>query len=100
MTAPEVDTAAVESHFTYLTNHSDRMRYATLRRKGLPCGSGATEGACKSVVKMRTKGSGQRWHEDGLSAALTLRALYLSERLPTMWPYIAAEYSADVQAAA
>jgi hypothetical protein len=25
---------------------------------------------------------------------------YLSERLPTMWPYMAAEYSADVRAAA
>lgn len=50
------------------------MRYATLRQQGLPCGSRATEGACKSVVKMRTKGSGQRWHEDGVTAALTLRA--------------------------
>ena len=100
MTAPGIDTAAVEPHFTYLTNHQDRMRYATLRQQGLPCGSGATEGACKSVVKMRTKGSGQRWHEDGVTAALTLRAAYLSERLPTMWPYIMADYSADVQAAA
>lgn len=100
MTAPGVDTAAVEPHFTYLVNHHDRMRYATLRTKGLPCGSGATEGACKSVVTMRTKRSGQRWHEDGVTAALTLRAIYLSERLPTMWPYIAADYSADVQAAA
>ena len=74
--------------------------YATLRAKGLPCGSGATEGACTSVVTMRAKGSGQRWHEDGVIAALTLRAIHLSERLPTMWPYLAAEYSADVQAAA
>jgi hypothetical protein len=100
MTAPGVDTAVVEPHFTYLTNHQDRMRYATLRRTGLPCGSGATEGACKSVVAMRAKGSGQRWHEDGVTAALTLRSVYLSERLPTMWPHIAADYSADVQAAA
>jgi hypothetical protein len=61
---------------------------------------GATEGACKSVVMMRTKGSGQRWHEDGVSAALTLRAVYLSERLPTLWSHLAADYSADVQAAA
>jgi hypothetical protein len=100
MTAPGVDTAAVEPHFTYVVNQQDRMRYATLREKGLPCGSGATEGACKSVVTMRTKRSGQRWHEDGVTAALTLRGIYLSERLPTMWPYIAAEYSADVQPAA
>jgi hypothetical protein len=100
MTAPGVDTAAIEPHFTYLTNQQDRMRYATLRTKGLPCGSGATEGACKSVVKMRAKGSGQRWHEDGITAVLTLRAAYLSDRLPTMWPYMAADYSADIQAVA
>jgi hypothetical protein len=100
MAAPGVDTAAVEPHFTYLVNQKDRMRYATIRAKGLPCGSGVTEGACKSVVAMRTKRSGQRWHEDGVTAALTLRAIYLSERLATMWPYIAAEYSADIQAAA
>jgi hypothetical protein len=100
MTAPGVDTAAIEPHFTSLTNHQSRMRYATLRRRGLPCGSGATEGACKSVVTMRAKGSGQRWHDVGLTAALTLRAIYLSERLPTMWPHVAADYSAEIQAAA
>lgn len=92
--------ATLEAHWTHLLNHNTRMRYATLRRAGLPCGSGATEGACKSVVAMRAKGSGQRWHEDGVTAALTLRALYLSDRLPTLWPHFAAEYSADVQAAA
>jgi hypothetical protein len=100
MSAPGVDTTAVDPHFTYLTNNQDRMRYATLRTQGLPVGSGVTEGACQSVVAKRAKGSGQRWHEDGISAALTLRSVYLSERLPTMWPHIAADYSADVQAAA
>jgi len=99
MTAPDVDTAAVEPHFTYLTNNQGRMRYATMRAKGLPCGSGATEGACKSVVTTRAKGSGQRWHDDGITAALTLRSIYRSERLPTMWPHLAAEYTAQVQAA-
>lgn len=92
--------ATLETHWTYLLNNNDRMRYATLRRLGLPCGSGATEGACKSVVMIRAKGCGQRWHEDGVTAALTLRALYLSERLPTLWPHFATDYSADVQAAA
>ena len=78
----------------------DRMRYATLRRVGLPCGSGATEGACKSVVTMRAKGSGQRWHDDGVTAAPTPARIYLSERLPTPWSHFATECSADVQAAA
>ena len=90
----------LEAHWTYLVKNNDRMRYATLRRAGLPSGSGATEGACKSVVTMRTKRSGQRWHDEGVSAALSLRAIYLSDRLPTLWSHFAAEYSADVQAAA
>jgi hypothetical protein len=90
----------LEAHWTYLVKNNDRMRYATLRRVGLPCGSGATEGACKSVVTMRAKGSGQRWHDDGVTAALNLRAVYLSERLPTLWPHFAAEHSAVVQPAA
>lgn len=92
--------STLEAHWTYVVKNNDRMRYATLRRAGLPCGSGATEGACKSVVTMRTKRSGQRWHADGVTAALSLRAIYLSERLPTLWSHFAAEYSADVQAAA
>jgi hypothetical protein len=94
------DLRTLETHWTYLLNNNDRMRYTTLRRVGLPCGSGATEGACKSVVTSRTKGCGQRWHADGITAALTLRAVYLSERLPTLWVHFAADYSADVQAAA
>jgi hypothetical protein len=94
------DAKKLEEHWTFLFNNNDRMRYATLRRVGLPCGSGATEGACKSVVMIRAKGCGQRWHEDGVGAALTLRAVYMSERLPTLWPHFAAEYSSEVKAAA
>lgn len=94
------DLTTLEQHWTYLLNHNDRMRYATLRRVGLPCGSGATEGACKSVVMIRAKGCGQRWPEAGVAAVLTLRSIYLSERLPTLWPHVAADYTADMQAAA
>jgi hypothetical protein len=101
LTSQEDDARrTLEAHWTFLLNNNDRMRYATVRRAGLPCGSGATEGACKSVVMIRAKGCGQRWHEDGITAVLTLRAAYLSDRLPTLWPHFAADYSADVQAAA
>lgn len=94
------DLATLERHWTFLCNNNDRMRYATLRAKGLPCGSGATEGACKSVVMIRAKACGQRWHHEGVSAVLTLRAAYLSERLPAMWKYFADDYTAEIQAAA
>ena len=66
----------------YLKNNKDRMRYAKAISAGLPIGSGATEGACKSIVKMRACRSGQRWHTEGLDNVLTLRALSQSDRLP------------------
>lgn len=94
------ELATLEAHWTFLCNNHDRLRYATFRAKGLPCGSGATEGACKSVIMIRAKGCGQRWHHEGVSAVLTLRAAYLSERLPTMWPHFADDYFAEIQAAA
>jgi len=90
----------LEAHWTFLFNNNDRMRYVKLREAGLPCGSGATEGACKSVVMIRAKGCGQRWHEEGVDAALTLRAVYMSERLPTLWSHFAREYVAELKAAA
>lgn len=91
--------AVLQEHWTYLQNNNDRMRYATLIQAGLPCGSGATEGSCKSVVMIRAKGCGQRWHEDGVSAVLMLRATYMSERLPMFWEHFAADYVAKIEAA-
>jgi hypothetical protein len=52
---------AIEPHLTYLENNASRMRYVHLIERGLPVGSGVTEGACKSTIKMRTNGCGQRW---------------------------------------
>ena len=58
------------------------MHDARLRAVGLPVGSGVTEGACQSVIKMRTNGSSQRWRPTGLEAVLTLRSMHMSDRLP------------------
>lgn len=75
----------LRSHLTYIKNNKSYMRYATLREKGIPTGSGATEGACKSLIMVRAKGCGQRWHSRGVNSVLTLRGLYLSERLLSFW---------------
>lgn len=83
-------------HLVYLENNEDRMRYRTLKRNGLPVGSGVTEGACKSVIGHRACGSGQRWRPEGIGAALTLRAIHRSERLPGFWRELSKNYTAKI----
>src|SRR5262249_47146938 len=48
-------------HTGYLNDR--RIRYASKLKANLPIGSGVTEGACKSLVMMRAKRSGQRWQQ-------------------------------------
>ena len=90
----------LRANLTYIKNNKQHMRYATLRKKGLPTGSGATEGACKSLIMIRTKGCGQRWHSFGVNAVLSLRGLYLSGRLCPFWNVMGEHRKADIQSAA
>lgn len=92
------DRATLLDNLTFIDNNKDRMRYVSLREAGLPVGSGATEGSCKSVIGFRTKRSGQRWHDDGVSAVLTLRAIHQSDRLPGFWRHLQRRYTARVEA--
>jgi hypothetical protein len=87
----------LDGHLIYIDNNRDRLRYVSLRNTGLPVGSGVTEGACKSVINMRAKRSGQRWHNDGVTAVLTLRAIHQSKRLPRFWSHLRNKYSARVE---
>ncbi len=90
----------LEPHLTYLENNAHLMRYARLRKVGLPVGSGVTEGACKSVIEMRMNGSSQRWRPEGLEAVLTLRAVHMSERLPPFWAHFSRGYRKEVDVCA
>jgi len=90
----------LSEHVTYIENNKDRMRYVRLRNTGLPVGSGATEGACKSLVMIRAKACGQRWHDDGIDAVFVLRGLSLSDRLPHAMELLRRDYSATVRLAA
>jgi hypothetical protein len=90
----------LRSNLVYIKNNKKYMRYASLRRKGLPTGSGATEGACKSLIMVRTKGCGQRWHSRGVNSVLTLRGLYLSDRLSHFWDVMSAEREVEIREAA
>ena len=88
------------AELVYIRNNKDRMRYIALRARGLPIGSGVTEGAAKSVVGKRAKGSGRRWHDGNLHAVLNLRAIYCSDRLPSFWEHFSRDYTARVEAVA
>jgi hypothetical protein len=82
----------------YLCNPK-MFRYARLARLGLHVGSGVTEGACKSLINMRAKRSGQRWHKPGISAVLTLRSLVASERFDAFWTRFSGRYAPLAHAA-
>jgi hypothetical protein len=91
---PPAQRAVLRTHIRYLERHRTRLHYAQLRRRGVPIGSGVTEGACKSLIGMRAKRSGQRWSQRGLTAALHLRSIVQSERFDTFWPLFAKRYRA------
>jgi len=73
---PEALTDAI----TYLDRNADRMRYSSLRAKGLPIGSGHVEATCKTLVSTRMKRCGARWKNAGGQAVLSLRSLAKSSR--------------------
>lgn len=95
--APSSRKPDLWKELVYIRNNKDRMRYMKLRSAGLPIGSGVTEGAAKSVVGKRAKGSGRRWHDDKLNNVLNLRAIYCSERLPRFWRHLSRRYTARVK---
>jgi len=70
------------THLSYLERHglSGHLAYAALRRRGVPCGSGAIESAIRRVVNLRLKGNGITWYEHNAEAALVLRAAALTGR--------------------
>jgi len=90
----------LRSNLTYIKNNKQYMRYASLRKKGIPTGSGATEGACKSLIMVRAKGCGQRWHSRGVNSVLALRGLYLSERLLPFWKSMQNQRKVEIREAA
>jgi hypothetical protein len=74
---------------SYFRNQGGRMDYARRVRSGLPIGSGVTEAACKTLVKMRLCRSGAKWREQGAAVVLSLRALsYTPGRWEQFWAKI------------
>jgi hypothetical protein len=86
--------AELATHIGYFETHCARMDYPAWRARGIPIGSGVTEGACKSVVNVRAKRSGQRWSQRGLTATLNLRAMHESDRFDGFWSFFSRRYRA------
>jgi len=77
----------------------DHFQYVEKIRLGLHIGSGVTEGACKSMITMRAKRSGQRWKREGISAVLSLRSVVESGRFDAFWKRFARRYAPLARAA-
>jgi hypothetical protein len=74
---------------TYFSNHHQQMKYAERVKAKLPIGSGVTEAACKTLVKMRMCRGGAKWKEEGARAVLSLRTLIYTEgRWEQFWAKI------------
>jgi len=79
---------ALEAASGYFAHNTDRMNYAFFAAMQFPIGSGVTEAACKTLVKMRLCGSGMQWTRSGAQTVLTLRSLLLStSRWTSLWAY-------------
>jgi hypothetical protein len=82
----EAAREGVEKAVTYFRNQQGRMDYARRAQAGLPIGSGVTEAACKTIVKMRLCRSGAKWKGHGAGVVLSLRALsYTEGRWEQFW---------------
>jgi hypothetical protein len=75
----------------YFREHRERMRYPEFEAEGLPIGSGAIEGTCKSLVKGRMDCVGQRWDsEKGIERMTALRVRLFNKRWDDLWENIGA----------
>lgn len=75
----------LREHLNYFAKRRAQLCYLMATKRGLPIGSGVTEGTCKSLVAQRAKRSGQRWRPYGLGMALGVRALRQSDRFQAAW---------------
>jgi hypothetical protein len=85
-TANETVQEDFHKALTYFTNHHEQMKYAERREANLPIGSGVTEAACKTIIKMRMCRGGAKWKEAGAAGVLSLRTLiYTAGRWEQFW---------------
>ena len=88
---------ALKAEVTYFSRQRHRCRYAQLKAENKPIGSGVVEAACKSIVQLRLKRSGQRWDDAGGQAILTFRSLVKSNQFDQAWELVKGFYQHNLQ---
>jgi len=87
----------IKTEITYFTRHKARCQYTRLAKENKPIGSGIVESACKTVLQMRCKRSGQRWDNKGGQAILTFRSILLSKQLDDVWELVKKFYFRPIE---
>lgn len=82
----------------YFRRNRNRMKYAELKERNLPIGTGIQEAACKTLVVQRARRSGICWGStgEGGQAILTFRSLAQSNRFDRAWDLLRHTYLRDV----
>lgn len=78
---------ALNKAISYYENHQHMMCYDRFLRAGYAIATGVIEGACGSIVKDRTDGSGMTWCRVGAQAVLDLRVLKRNGDWGDYWAY-------------
>jgi hypothetical protein len=76
------ENSEVWTEIRYLNSHGQEgdLNYATFRRRGIPCGSGAVESAIRRVINQRLKSNAMYWLQENAEAMFAVRATLLGDR--------------------
>lgn len=81
----------------YFESYHGRMDYPTYRAAGYPIGSGAVEGANRSVVQHRMKRPGRGWQRSNAQSMLAALCELHSHRFETAWESTSALISTNLR---
>ena len=76
------ENSEIWTEIRYLNSHGQEghLNYATFRRRGIPCGSGAVESAIRRVINQRLKSNAMYWLQENAEAMFAVRATLLCDR--------------------
>ena len=76
------ENSDIWTEIRYLNSHGQdgHLSYATFRRRGIPCGSGAIESAIRRVINQRLKSNAIYWLQENAEAMFAVRATLLCDR--------------------